>query len=84
MPRTSRCAQLLLKSADVRSLDGQNLTIAVPSEEMRQNTEMISQGLRSAMEHEFKAPLQITWAVDPTLSVSTNVSHQERSSHRDA
>jgi hypothetical protein len=35
---------------------------------MRQNTELIAQGLRSAMEHEFKSPLQITWAVDPTLA----------------
>jgi DNA polymerase-3 subunit gamma/tau len=68
IPRTSRGAQLLLKSAFVRSLDGTNLTIALPSEEMRQNTEMIAQGLRSAMEHEFKSPLQITWAVDPTLA----------------
>ena len=71
VPRTSRGAQLLLKSAFVRSLDGQNLTIALPSEEMRQNTELIAQGLRSAMEHEFKSPLQITWAVDPTLAVAT-------------
>jgi DNA polymerase III subunit gamma/tau len=70
VPRTSRGAQLLLKSAFVRSLDGENLTIALPSEEMRQNTELIAQGLRSAMEHEFKSPLRITWAVDPTL-VST-------------
>jgi hypothetical protein len=68
IPRTSRGAQLLLKSAYVRSLDGQHLTIALPSEEMRQNTELFSQGLRSAMEHEFKSPLQITWAVDPTLA----------------
>jgi hypothetical protein len=60
-----------LKSAFVRSIDGQNLTIALPSEEMRQNTELIAQGLRSAMEHEFKSPLQITWAVDPTLAVVT-------------
>jgi hypothetical protein len=57
-----------LKSAFVRSLEGQHLTIALPSEEMRQNTELIAQGLRSAMEHEFKSPLQITWAVDPTLA----------------
>jgi hypothetical protein len=71
VPRTSRGAQLLLKSAFVRSIDGQNLTIALPSEEMRQNTELIAQGLRSAMEHEFKSPLQITWAVDPTLAVVT-------------
>jgi hypothetical protein len=72
VPRTSRGAQLLLKSAFVRSLDGQNLTIALPSEEMRQNTELIAQGLRSAMEHEFKSPLQITWAVDPTLVVTVS------------
>jgi DNA polymerase III subunit gamma/tau len=71
VPRTSRGAQLLLKSAFVRSIDGQNLTIALPSEEMRQNTELIAQGLRSAMEHEFKSPLQITWAVDPTLAIAT-------------
>ncbi len=71
VPRTSRGAQLLLKSAFVRSLDGQHLTIALPSEEMRQNTELIAQGLRSAMEHEFKSPLQITWAVDPTLAHAT-------------
>jgi DNA polymerase-3 subunit gamma/tau len=73
VPRTSRGAQLLLKSAFVRSLDGQHLTIALPSEEMRQNTELIAQGLRSAMEHEFKSPLQITWAVDPTLVSSASV-----------
>src|SRR5665213_411953 len=73
IPRTSRGAQLLLKSAFVRSLDGQNLTIALPSEEMRQNTELIAQGLRSAMEHEFKSPLQINWAVDPTLTSSASV-----------
>jgi len=73
IPRTSRGAQLLLKSAFVRSLDGQNLTIALPSEEMRQNTELIAQGLRSAMEHEFKSPLQITWAVDPTLASAAGI-----------
>jgi DNA polymerase III subunit gamma/tau len=72
IPRTSRGAQLLLKSAFVRSIDGPNLTIALPSEEMRQNTEMIAQGLKSAMEHEFKSPLHITWAVDPTLVIVSN------------
>jgi len=67
VPRTSRSAQLLLKAASVRSLDGQRLTVALPSEEMRQNTELINQGLRSAIEHEFKRPLQIVWTVDPAL-----------------
>ena len=68
IPRTSRSAQLLLKSAQVRSLEGTLLTIALATEEMRQNTELISQGLRGAMEHEFKAPLQISWLVDPSIS----------------
>ena len=71
IPRTSRGAQLLLKSAHVRSLEGTRLTIALPSEEMRQNTEMIAQGLRGAMEHEFKSPLQILWTVDVTLASHT-------------
>ncbi len=71
IPRTSRSAQLLLKAAHVSALDGQRLTIALPSEEMRQNTELIAQGLRSAMEHEFKSPLQIQWTVDPTLATET-------------
>jgi hypothetical protein len=79
---------LLLKSAFVRSLDGQHLTIALPSEEMRQNTELIAQGLRSAMEHEFKSPLRITWAVDPTLASTaaapTSTSRPIRSSEPDA
>lgn len=71
IPHTSRGAQLLLKAAYVRSLEGSHLTIALPSEEMRQNTELFSQGLKSAMEHEFKTPLQITWAVDTSLATST-------------
>ena len=68
IPRTSRSAQLLLKSAQVRSLEGTLLTVALATEEMRQNTELIAQGLRSAMEHEFKTPLQITWLVDPSIA----------------
>jgi DNA polymerase III subunit gamma/tau len=71
VPRTSRSAQLLLKAAEVRSLDGNCLTIALASEEMRQNTEMIVQGLRGALEHEFKNPLTITWVVDTSIVVAT-------------
>lgn len=67
IPRTSRSAQLLLNSSDVRSLEGTRLTIALPSEEMRQNTEMISQGLRGALEHEFKVVMQVEWIVDGAL-----------------
>ncbi len=67
VPRTSRAAQLLLRAAQVQSLDGLLLSVAVPSEEMRQNTEMISQGLKSALEHEFKVAFTLRWTVDPTL-----------------
>ena len=71
VPRTSRAAQLLLNSAQVRALDGLRLTIALPSEEMRQNTEMISQGLRGALEHEFKVTLHVEWVVDAALKSTT-------------
>jgi hypothetical protein len=68
IPRTPRSAQLLLKDAKVRSLEGHRLTISLPNEEMRQNTEYIAAGLRSAMDHEFKVPLQIEWVIDSSLA----------------
>src|SRR6202167_396089 len=67
VPRTSRAAQLLLRSARIESLDGLLLTIAVPNEEMRQNTELIAQGLKGALEHEFKVMLTLQWTVNPSL-----------------
>jgi DNA polymerase-3 subunit gamma/tau len=67
IPRTSRAAQLLLRSSRIEAIDGLLITIAVQSEEMRQNTELISQGLKGALEHEFKAPLTIFWTVDASL-----------------
>jgi DNA polymerase-3 subunit gamma/tau len=67
IPRTSRSAQLLLRSARIESVEGLLVTIAVPSEEMRQNTELIAQGLKGALEHEFKLPLTLSWTVDPTV-----------------
>jgi hypothetical protein len=70
VPRTSRAAQLILKSAEVRALERGSLMIALPTEEMRLNTEMITQGLRSALEHEFKVPLGVEWIVDPSLVVA--------------
>jgi len=69
VPRTSRSAQLLLRSARIESVNGLLLTIAMPSEEMRQNTELIAQGLKGALEHEFQLPLSIFWTVDPSLVV---------------
>ncbi|MFZ0769594.1 MAG: DNA polymerase III subunit gamma/tau [Acidimicrobiales bacterium] len=71
IPRASRSAQLLLRSAKIESLDGLLITIAVASEEMRQNTELISQGLKGALEHEFHLPLTIFWTVDSSLANST-------------
>jgi DNA polymerase III subunit gamma/tau len=68
VPRTSRAAQLLLRSARVESLEGILLTIAVPSEEMRQNTELIAQGLKGALEHEFKVGFTLHWTVNPNLT----------------
>jgi len=71
VPRTPRSAQLLLQNAHVRSLEGHRVTISLPNEETRQNTEYIAPGLRSAMDHEFKVPLQIEWVVDSSLVGST-------------
>jgi hypothetical protein len=70
VPRTPRSAQLLLRSARVEALEGLLLTIAVPSEEMRENTELIAPGLKAALEHEFKMTLTVQWTVDPTLDVA--------------
>ncbi len=71
VPRTSRAAQLILRSARVESVEGLVLTIAVASEEMRQNTEMITQGLRGALEHEFKRGFTLHWTVDASLVAAT-------------
>ena len=71
VPRTSRGAQLVLKSAQVVDFDGSRITLAVASEEIRQNTDQISQGLKGALDHEFKVPLSVVWLVDSTMKIST-------------
>ncbi len=71
VPRTSRGAQLVLKSAQVVDFDGSRLTLAVASEGIRQNTDQISQGLKGALDHEFKVPLVVAWVVDGTMKQST-------------
>ena len=70
IPMTSRSAQLLLNSAELRSLDGNRLTIAVANDEMRQHTELIAQGLRSALDRAFERPIEVVWVVDPAASGS--------------
>lgn len=82
IPRTSRAAQLLLRSARVDAVAGTKVTIAVGSEETRQNTEMIAQGLRSALEHEFKVSLQLAWVVDPSLALGAPAPVASRPSPR--
>ncbi|MBW4030990.1 MAG: DNA polymerase III subunit gamma/tau [Acidobacteria bacterium] len=67
IPRTSRGAQLVLKSATVVDFDGSRITLAVASEEIRQNTDQIAQGLKGALDHEFRVPLTVGWVVDPGL-----------------
>jgi hypothetical protein len=67
IPRTSRGAQLVLKSAAVVDFDGSRITLAVASEEIRHNTDQISQGLKGALDHEFRMPLTVGWVVDPAL-----------------
>jgi hypothetical protein len=52
----------------VESVEGVLLTIGVPSEEMRQNTELIAQGLKGALEHEFKVAFTLHWIVNPSLT----------------
>ena len=75
VPRTSRGAQLVLKFARLVEFDGLHITLAVASEEIRQNTDQISQGLKGALDHEFRSPLSVLWVVDPATNVSkSNVS----------
>jgi hypothetical protein len=57
----------------VESLEAVLLTIAVPSEEMRQNTELIAQGLKGALEHEFKVAFTLHWTVNPSLTPAAPV-----------
>lgn len=71
IPRTSRGAQLVLKSAQVAEFDGSRLTLAVASEEIRQNTDQIAQGLKGALDHEFRVPIVVSWVVDSNVKSST-------------
>jgi len=74
LPKLSRAAQGVLSSGELRSLKGTVLTIAVPSESMRAGTERIQSGLRSALEHEFRSPVQVAWTVEPDVGASSRAS----------
>ena len=70
VPRTSKATQFVLKAARVRSVEGAVVTIAVPSEEIRQGAESYAAALRNALEFEFKSPVQVRWIVDTSISLS--------------
>lgn len=63
LPRLPRSAQIFLATSAVHSVHGAVVTLTVPSEGMRANAEKFQSGLRSAIEHEFKAPYQLAWVV---------------------
>lgn len=70
VPRTARSAQLVLKNAEVRAVADGRVTIAVASEDLRQNSEMVTPGLRGALEHEFKVGFTIDWIVDGAIATT--------------
>ena len=72
LPKLSRAAQLLLGTAQLHSLHGALLTIIVPSESLRSNADKVQSGLKSALEHEFGSPIQVTWKVDPSMQAPVN------------
>ncbi|HSN02447.1 MAG TPA: DNA polymerase III subunit gamma/tau [Acidimicrobiales bacterium] len=74
VPRTARSAQLVLKNAEVRAVAAGRVTIAVASEDLRQNSEMVTPGLRSALEHEFKVGFSIDWIVDGAIAATPSAS----------
>jgi len=67
VPRLSRSASIFLATSQVRSFAGSTLTIAVPSEAMRASSDKIQSGLRSALEHEFRQTMQVSWIVDVSM-----------------
>jgi DNA polymerase-3 subunit gamma/tau len=67
MPRLSKTAQIFLSNAQVRGLRGAALTIALPTESLRASTDRIAPGLKSALDHEFDAAIQILWIVDTAM-----------------
>ena len=69
--RTPRSAQMVLKHSRVLQLDRNRLTIAVPSEAMRQSASSATPSLIAALEHEFKVKMQVEWTVDGSLDVVT-------------
>jgi len=69
LAKVSRGAQSVLKSAAVKSVEGSVLTIAVPSESMRQGTDKIQGSLQSALSNEFGRPYSVVWVVDASIEM---------------
>jgi DNA polymerase-3 subunit gamma/tau len=64
IPRTSRGAQMILRTATVVGFDNGQITLAVVYEEVRKHAEEIAAGVKGALDHEFKSPMTLRWIVD--------------------
>jgi DNA polymerase-3 subunit gamma/tau len=80
VPRLARSAQVFLSTSRVQSLNGNLVTIALPSEPLRSAADKIQSGLRSALEHEFQSPVQISWTVDTSIDTRAPQATNEPSS----
>ena len=80
--RTSRAAQMLLRSARVTAYEAGRVTIALPSEEVRRSVQDYAAALQRALDHEFKASLHVEWTVDPSMATSNGVDLSDRPASR--
>jgi hypothetical protein len=54
---------MILKSSRFISMEGQTITLELPTTEMRDGAVSIMPGLLKALEHEFKAVIDVQWVV---------------------
>jgi DNA polymerase-3 subunit gamma/tau len=64
IPRTSRGAQMILRTAKFMDFTAGQLTLAVSDDDVRRHAQEISASIRAALEHEFKMPVSIQWILD--------------------
>ncbi len=69
MPTLMRSAQALLRTSEWRSFEGGVLTIALTGSGLRSAAERIEDGLRTALDKEFGARIQLAWTFDGVAPV---------------
>lgn len=69
MPTLMRSAQALLRTSEWRSFEGGVLTIALTGSGLRSAAERIEDGLRTALDKEFGARIQLSWTFDGVAPV---------------